>query len=90
MKGYFWYLDKTSIVDSTRHSKPDKKLSRNKGKALHNCKSFKYENPVIWTVGYNFGGPVVWGPRIIDTADTAVATPLMGNDSKLWMWKGGF
>ncbi|GFT17638.1 hypothetical protein TNCV_2587481 [Trichonephila clavipes] len=30
MKGYFWYPDKTRIVDSTRHSKPDKKLSRKK------------------------------------------------------------
>ncbi|GFX73081.1 uncharacterized protein TNCV_1704831 [Trichonephila clavipes] len=34
MRGYFWYLDKTKIVDSTRHSKPDKKLSRKKRKAL--------------------------------------------------------
>ncbi|GFX80264.1 transposable element Tcb2 transposase [Trichonephila clavipes] len=25
---------------------------------------------------YTFGGPVAWGPRIIDTADTTVATPL--------------
>ncbi|GFW99556.1 uncharacterized protein TNCV_3417891 [Trichonephila clavipes] len=39
MKGYFWYLDKTRIVDSTRHSKPDKKLSRKKKKALQNCKT---------------------------------------------------
>ncbi|GFV45873.1 synaptosomal-associated protein 25 [Trichonephila clavipes] len=30
MKGYLWYLDKTRIVDSTRHSKPDKKLSHKK------------------------------------------------------------
>ncbi|GFY33563.1 transposable element Tc3 transposase [Trichonephila clavipes] len=30
MKGYYWYLDKTRIVDSTKHSKQDKKLSRKK------------------------------------------------------------
>ncbi|GFT29809.1 hypothetical protein TNCV_4892031 [Trichonephila clavipes] len=41
MKGYFWYLDKTRIVDSTRHSKPDKKLSRKKRKAIQNCKGLK-------------------------------------------------
>ncbi|GFU57484.1 hypothetical protein TNCV_3636491 [Trichonephila clavipes] len=41
MKGYFWYLDKTRIVDSTRHFKPDKKLSRKKRKAFQNCKSLK-------------------------------------------------
>ncbi|GFX15769.1 uncharacterized protein TNCV_1060911 [Trichonephila clavipes] len=43
MKGYFWYLDKTRIVDSTRHSKPDEKLSRKKRNTLQNCKCFKYE-----------------------------------------------
>ncbi|GFT33288.1 uncharacterized protein TNCV_4767671 [Trichonephila clavipes] len=43
MKGYFWYFDKTRIVDSMRHSKPDKKLSRKNRKALQNCKSLKYE-----------------------------------------------
>ncbi|GFX17744.1 uncharacterized protein TNCV_475441 [Trichonephila clavipes] len=43
MKGHFWYLDKRRIVDSTRHSKPDKKLSRKKRKALQNCKSLKYD-----------------------------------------------
>ncbi|GFW52840.1 uncharacterized protein TNCV_2394191 [Trichonephila clavipes] len=32
MKEYFWYLDNTRIVDSKRHSKPDKKLSRKKKK----------------------------------------------------------
>ncbi|GFT27942.1 hypothetical protein TNCV_3514401, partial [Trichonephila clavipes] len=32
MKGYFWYLDNTSTVDSTRHSKPDEKQSRKKKK----------------------------------------------------------
>ncbi|GFX01005.1 hypothetical protein TNCV_4579711 [Trichonephila clavipes] len=39
MKEYLWYLDKTRNVDSTRHSKPDNKLSRKKRKALQNCKS---------------------------------------------------
>ncbi|GFT27531.1 uncharacterized protein TNCV_1276191 [Trichonephila clavipes] len=41
MKGYFWYFDETRIVDSTRHSKLDKKLSRKKRKALQNSKSLK-------------------------------------------------
>ncbi|GFT80726.1 uncharacterized protein TNCV_1539701 [Trichonephila clavipes] len=43
MKGYYWYLDKTRIVDSTRHSKPDKKKSRKKRKKLRKCKTLKYE-----------------------------------------------
>ncbi|GFY32183.1 hypothetical protein TNCV_3556911 [Trichonephila clavipes] len=46
MKGYFWYLGKTRIVDSTSHSKPDKKLSRKKRKALQNCKSWKRNTPL--------------------------------------------
>ncbi|GFU50183.1 hypothetical protein TNCV_300271 [Trichonephila clavipes] len=32
--------------------------------------------PVSGTVVLLVGAPVAWGPRIIDTADTAVATPL--------------
>ncbi|GFW37915.1 hypothetical protein TNCV_4631161 [Trichonephila clavipes] len=35
----------------------------------------KYENPVSWTVVTHVGAPVALGPRIIDTADTALATP---------------
>ncbi|GFX45851.1 uncharacterized protein TNCV_934901 [Trichonephila clavipes] len=38
MKGYFWYLDKTRIVDSTMHSKPDKKLSRKKERPFKTLK----------------------------------------------------
>ncbi|GFV31006.1 putative DD41D transposase [Trichonephila clavipes] len=38
MKGYSWYHDKTRIVDSTKHSKPDKKRSRKKRKSLQKCK----------------------------------------------------
>ncbi|GFU73374.1 uncharacterized protein TNCV_332431 [Trichonephila clavipes] len=43
IKGYSWYLDQTRMADSTRHSKPDKKRSRKKRKALQKCKSLKYE-----------------------------------------------
>ncbi|GFU98503.1 hypothetical protein TNCV_3653341 [Trichonephila clavipes] len=50
MKGYFWYLDKTRIVDSTRHSKPDKKLSRKKRKVLQNCKSLKCYTSALFIV----------------------------------------
>ncbi|GFW59501.1 hypothetical protein TNCV_3221551 [Trichonephila clavipes] len=46
MKGYSWYLDKTRIADSTRHSKPDKKRSRKKRKGLQKCKSLTYEKIV--------------------------------------------
>ncbi|GFT49139.1 uncharacterized protein TNCV_3262411 [Trichonephila clavipes] len=38
MKGYFWYIYKTRIVDSTRHSKPDKKLSRKKERPFKTVK----------------------------------------------------
>ncbi|GFW02485.1 hypothetical protein TNCV_2455011 [Trichonephila clavipes] len=42
----------------------------------------KYENPVNRTVATHVGAPVSWGPRIIDTADTAVATPLVLSRSR--------
>ncbi|PRD21646.1 UNVERIFIED_CONTAM: hypothetical protein NCL1_51175 [Trichonephila clavipes] len=38
MKGYFWYLNKTRTVDSTRHSKPDKKMSRKKERPIKTVK----------------------------------------------------
>ncbi|GFT85247.1 uncharacterized protein TNCV_497001 [Trichonephila clavipes] len=43
MKGHFWYLDNMRIVDSTKLSKPDEKLSRKKRKALQKCQNFMYE-----------------------------------------------
>ncbi|GFV14508.1 hypothetical protein TNCV_166351 [Trichonephila clavipes] len=36
----------------------------------------QYENPVSETVVTHVGAPVAWGPRIIDTVDTVVATIL--------------
>ncbi|GFU65487.1 transposable element Tcb2 transposase [Trichonephila clavipes] len=38
---------------------------------------FRKESPISDTVVTRDGAPVAWGPRIIDTADTAVATPLV-------------
>ncbi|GFU31788.1 hypothetical protein TNCV_1176541 [Trichonephila clavipes] len=37
---------------------------------------FKNESPVSGTAVTHVRAPVAWGPRIIDTADTGVATPL--------------
>ncbi|GFX38294.1 uncharacterized protein TNCV_3813401 [Trichonephila clavipes] len=39
---------------------------------------FRHMSPFIGTVVTHFEASVAWGPRIIDTADTAVATPLFG------------
>ncbi|GFV59884.1 uncharacterized protein TNCV_856051 [Trichonephila clavipes] len=38
MKGYFWCVDKTRMVESTKHSKPDKKLSREKERSFKTAK----------------------------------------------------
>ncbi|GFS55155.1 HTH_48 domain-containing protein [Trichonephila clavipes] len=44
---------------------------------MSNVRDDRYESPVSGTVVTYVGAPVAWGLRIIDTADTAVATPLL-------------
>ncbi|GFX05525.1 transposable element Tcb2 transposase [Trichonephila clavipes] len=58
MKGYFWYLDNTRIVDSTRYSKPDKKLSRKK-------RPFKTVKDEVEKLAYQLNEEAEWTERPI-------------------------